>query len=112
MNRSLKITSRYMVACAAAALITLTAPPLAPSLADSLPQQWAHWQFYRSVDLPPYDSPRLADIIVPRGLYSHAGNSLQDIRVIDDQGAEVAFSLFTRNGFSRYVPVASKRLET
>jgi Protein of unknown function (DUF3999) len=89
---------------------------LAPfaALADTpLPPAWKHWRYSRAIELATPDATtgaaantttgttQLASVVAPRDLYAHAEPALADLRVIDDQGAEIPFVIFQRLGSSK-----------
>ncbi|MGC1629675.1 MAG: DUF3999 family protein [Candidatus Acidiferrales bacterium] len=92
---------RARVLCAAlvAALTMLAAAPL--------PQAWDHWRYSRGIELPPTDTKQLVSVVAPLDMYSHAKPWLGDVRVIDDQGAEVPFMIFRQAGTSHTASLPS-----
>jgi Protein of unknown function (DUF3999) len=86
-------------AIAAALLATLAA------LADTpLPAAWEHWRYSRAIELPtpnPAGATQLAGVVAPPDIYAHAEPRLADLRVIDDQGAEVPYVIFQQLGSSK-----------
>jgi hypothetical protein len=68
------------------------------ALGASLPAAWQHWRYSRAIDLPATESPRLVTVKLPQDIYAHAAPELDDLRVIDERGAEVPFALRTEVG--------------
>ncbi len=66
--------------------------------ASPLPPAWKHWRYSRAVELPSAGATRLADVVVADEVYAQAKPELLDLRVIDDQGAEVPYFVFVREG--------------
>lgn len=79
--------SRHPVRMMATALCALAMLAAAP-----LPLAWQHWRYSREIDVPPTDSTRIVNLVLPQDVYLHAENSLADIRVIDDSGKEVPYA--------------------
>lgn len=75
--------------------------------AAPLPSAWKHWRYSRAIELPTTDAPRLASIVAPREMYSRAKPWLADVRVIDDQGAEIPYVSFRETGTSNTVSLPS-----
>jgi hypothetical protein len=80
------------------------------ALADTpLPAAWKHWHYSRAIELAPLDATtgttsgrgRLAGVAAPPDLYAHTATGLADLRVIDDQGAEIPYVIFQRLGSSK-----------
>ena len=71
------------------------------ALADSrLPAAWKNWHYSRAIELTPTTTPQLVSVITPLEIYPHAIPWLADLRVIDDQGAEVPYVSFRSEGTS------------
>ena len=68
--------------------------------ATPLPSAWKHWRYSRAIELAPTDATRLGSVVAPLDLYSHAQPWLADVRVIDDQGAEIPYVSFQHEGTS------------
>ncbi|HXE75646.1 MAG TPA: DUF3999 family protein [Candidatus Xenobia bacterium] len=64
--------------------------------AAPLPAQWEHWLYSRPIELPPADQTRLVRVTVPVEIYPHLQPQQADLRVIDDNGQEVPYVLYTR----------------
>ncbi|MGA7854413.1 MAG: DUF3999 family protein [Candidatus Acidiferrales bacterium] len=82
-----------------AALAILAAAPL--------PSAWKHWRYSRAIELSPTDAQRLVSVVAPLDMYAHAKPWLGDVRVIDDQGAEVPFVIFRQVGTSHTASLPS-----
>lgn len=75
--------------------ISLTFVALAAaSFAADVPQAWRHWAFSRVIH--PQDSSATARVTLPTDVLAHSENHLADLRIIDDQGAEVPYVLGDR----------------
>jgi Protein of unknown function (DUF3999) len=79
----------------AAAIVLTTGLTVA---ATPLPHAWRNWRYSRAIQLPSTDSARLAGVIVPQELYSHAQMGLPDLRIISDDGSEVPYAHYSREG--------------
>jgi hypothetical protein len=93
-----------------ARLGSLSAALLAASAmlaATPLPSAWKHWRYSRGIELSPADATRLVSVIAPLDMYSHAQPGLADVRVIDDQGAEIPYASFRREGTSNTAALPS-----
>jgi len=72
------------------------------ALADApLPGAWKHWHYSRAIEIAPADVEQLAGVVAPPALYAHAQAGLADLRVIDDQGAEIPYVIFQHAGSSK-----------
>jgi len=98
-----KALRRWCAAVTFAALALLAAAPL--------PHAWTNWRYSRAIELPLTDAKRLAGIIVPQEVYSHAQAGLSDVRLIDDTGAEVPYAQFAREGSANTVALSATLLE-
>jgi Protein of unknown function (DUF3999) len=94
-------TRKHWTRCSLAVGVTLVTLPIA--VAAPLPPTWKFWRYSRAIELAPVDRTRLAGIALPQNVYPHAQKSLPDIRVIDDQGAEVPYARFAREGTTNTV---------
>jgi hypothetical protein len=87
-----------LAAIGAALLVTIAA------LADtSLPEAWKHWHYSRAIELPTPNSTgatQLVGVVAPPDMYAHAQPRLADLRVIDDQGAQIPYVMFQQLGTS------------
>ena len=72
--------------------------------ASPLPVAWQHWKYFRPIDAPAADSPRIAALALPQQVYAHAAPSLADLRVIDDTAAEVPYFLHSREQSAYFAP--------
>lgn len=95
------ILARVGISCAAllVAFAMLAAAPL--------PSAWKHWRYSRAIELPASDAPRLVSIAAPLDMYRRAKPGLADVRVIDDQGAEVPYTAFRQTGTSNTAALPS-----
>ncbi|MGA7223876.1 MAG: DUF3999 family protein [Candidatus Acidiferrales bacterium] len=75
--------------------------------AAPLPSTWNHWRYSRAIELPSTDAKRLVSVVAPLDVYAHAKPWLGDVRVIDDQGAEVPFVIFRQAGTSHTASLPS-----
>ena len=82
------------------ALCTALIVALAMLAAAPLPSAWKHWRYSREIELPPTDAKRLVSVVAPLEMYSRAKPWLADVRVIDDQGAEVPYVTLRQTGSS------------
>ncbi len=82
------------------ALCTALIVALAMLAAAPLPSAWEHWRYSREIELPPTDAKRLVSVVAPLEMYSRAKPWLADVRVIDDQGAEVPYVTLRQTGSS------------
>lgn len=90
----------FVLAAIAAALLTT----IAAVAETSLPAAWKHWHYSRAIELPrpgmTTGSSQLAGVVAPPDMYAHAQPRLADLRVIDDQGAQIPYVMFQRLGTS------------
>jgi Protein of unknown function (DUF3999) len=71
------------------------------ALADTrLPAAWKNWHYSRAIELTPTNATQLVRVVAPLDIYPHAIPWLADVRVIDDQGAEVPYVSFRSEGAS------------
>jgi hypothetical protein len=91
--------------CAAlfAAIATLAATPL--------PSAWKHWRYSRAIELSPTDATCLVSVVAPSDMYAHAKPWLADVRVVDDQGAEIPYVSFRREGTSNTTTLPATQRE-
>jgi len=59
---------------------------------------WQNWQFSRPIQIAPTAEAHFARATLPPEVYSHAQESLSDIRVVDDAGNEVPYVLHAQRG--------------
>ena len=68
-------------------------PNVAPAFADSnVPDAWRAWRYSRAIGVT--DSSAPARINVPFDLYAHSESDLSDVRIIDENGAEIPFIFY------------------
>lgn len=68
------------------------------ALAQPLPASWAHWRWWRPITPPPSEAPRLVAVRLPPAVHGRVALDLRDLRVIDGDGAEVAYVLHAPAG--------------
>jgi hypothetical protein len=97
------------------AFVTLAALTLTPCLGaqsgSSLPAAWSHWKYFRAIDLPATDTARLVAVAAPPEIFAHAQRTLDDLRIIDDRGAEVPYVLNIASGTERTQTLGARQLE-
>jgi hypothetical protein len=76
-----------------------------------LPWAWKHWHYSRAVELSPTDATRLVSLVAPLDMHAHAKPWLADLRVIDDQGAEIPYVSFRRVGTSNTTTLPATQRE-
>jgi hypothetical protein len=82
----------------AALVAILILVPLATLAVSSLPKTWEHWRYSRAIELPATDATRLVQVTVADEVFLHSGTSLEDLRVIDEQGNETPYTVFMLDG--------------
>jgi len=66
------------------------------TLAGDLTQAWRTWHYSSPIDTHQIqDAP--SEIVLPPNVISHSENHLADLRLIDTQGAEVPYVLYSQN---------------
>jgi Protein of unknown function (DUF3999) len=65
---------------------------------STLPAAWNAWRYSRAIELAPTDAPRLVQTAIPDAVYLRAQPSLADLRIIDAQGNETPYTLFSLDG--------------
>ena len=97
------------------ALFALTALSFSPALGaqggNSLPAAWAHWKYFRSIDLPATNTMRLVALTIPAELFSRGHRNLGDLRIIDDRGGEVPYILNIEASTQQTPTLVPRRLE-
>jgi len=82
-----------------AALLIVLALCAATALAYSaLPGAWKNWRYSRAIELAPTDAPRLVEATVADGVFLRSKPSLEDLRIIDEQGNETPYTTFKLDG--------------
>ena len=71
----------------------LIAAACACTFAADLPSEWRAWRYSRSIQTSPTTTSVYCSAHVASGVFPHAKNSLADLRIIDESGAEVPYSL-------------------
>jgi len=72
--------------------------------AAPLPVAWDQWLYWRAIDLPAGTGPQIARITIVPEIFRRANRDLSDVRMIDDQGRETPYVMFTREGSKRSDP--------
>jgi hypothetical protein len=122
MSRGAQRTLLWLAAAGLVALLgaawpldrALFAAPQAspePAPMGSLPSAWAHWRYFRAIEIPPTSEPRLAALLVPQEVYDHAAAGLADLRIIDDRGDAAPYATITLRGTVRTETRAIHHLE-
>jgi hypothetical protein len=81
-----------------AAVASFMLIPFATLALSTLPKAWNHWRYSRVIELPATDATRLVEVTVADEVFLHSGSSLEDVRVIDEQGNETPYTVFMRDG--------------
>lgn len=97
--------------CAALIVCGVIAIPMGAQTGNSLPAAWTHWKYFRAIDLPATNAPRLAILRVPTAILAHGQSDLADLRVIDDRGQEVPYVLRVAYGSQRTRALVAQQLE-
>ena len=82
-------------AAIAMALALCAATALAYS---ALPGAWKNWRYSRAIEIAPTDAPRLVEATVADEVFLRSKPSLEDLRIIDEQGNETPYTIFTLDG--------------
>lgn len=61
--------------------------------ATPLPKAWEHWKYSREIQAGSVAERRLVSVAIPLEIFQHAQGSLDDLRVIDNDGNQVPFIL-------------------
>lgn len=77
-----------------AAAMILVFVPAATLAISALPAAWDHWRYWRAIELPATDMAQLVQVRVADEIFLRSGTSLNDLRVIDDQGSERPYTVF------------------
>jgi uncharacterized protein DUF3999 len=77
-----------------AAVAILVFIPLTTLAISGLPAAWDHWHYWRAIELPATDMTRLVQVRIADEIFLRSGISLNDLRVIDDQGSERPYTVF------------------
>jgi Protein of unknown function (DUF3999) len=78
-----------------------------PSDRSTLPDAWKNWRYSRAIELPPTETTQLAEVVVADDIYRHIAMGLKDLRVIDTQGSETPYVMFTLGGEKRTETLSS-----
>ena len=82
-----------------AALLIALALCAATALAYSaLPGAWKNWRYSRAIELAPTDAPQLVEATVADEGFLRSKPSLEDLRIIDEQGNETPYTTFELDG--------------
>lgn len=65
-------------------------------MAESLPEPWKNWQYFRPLRLEDATEARLVQVTLPMEVFGHAQKTLADLRVIDQDGKETPYILSVR----------------
>ncbi len=84
------------VGAAVVALFILV--PLATRAISTLPKDWNHWRYSRAIESLETRATRLVQVMVADEIFLRSGPSLEDLRVIDDQGHETPYTVFMLDG--------------
>ena len=68
---------------------------------SALPGAWKNWRYSRAIDLAPTDRPRLVEITVADPIYLRSKPALDDLRIIDAQGNETPYTIFSLDGATK-----------
>ena len=71
-----------------AAIAILVFVPLTTLAISALPAAWDHWRYWRAIELPVTDATRLVQVRIADEIFLRSEASLEDLRVINDQGNE------------------------
>jgi hypothetical protein len=93
-------SGRYFrsIATAAIALALAAGTTLAFS---TLPAAWSAWRYSRAIQLGSTDAPRLAQTTIPDAIYLRSQPLLGDLRIIDAEGNETPYTLFSLDGATK-----------
>jgi hypothetical protein len=81
-----------------AAIAILVFIPVTTLAISALPAAWDHWRYWRAIELPATDTTRLAQVRVADEIFLRSGITLNDLRVTDDQGSEIPYTVFVLGG--------------
>lgn len=65
---------------------------------STIPDGWKNWRYSRAIDLPATDTPRLVEVSVADEIYRRSRLSLEDLRIVDNQGNETPYTTFSLDG--------------
>jgi hypothetical protein len=82
----------------AAAVASFILIPLATLAVSTLPKAWDHWRYSRAIELPATAATRLVEVRVADEVFLRSASSLEDLRVIDEQGNETPYTVFMLDG--------------
>ena len=77
-----------------AAIAILVFVPLTTLAISVLPAAWDHWRYWRAIELPVTDATRLVQVRIADEIFLRSEASLEDLRVINDQGNETPYTVF------------------
>jgi Protein of unknown function (DUF3999) len=66
--------------------------------ATDLPSAWRAWRYSRAIQTGPSASPGFCSAHVAPGVFPHAQSDLADLRIVDESGIEIPYSLNAANG--------------
>lgn len=90
-----------------AAMAILVFVPVATLAISVLPAAWEHWRYWRAIELPATDMARLVQVRVADEIFLRSETSLEDLRVIDDQGNETPYTVFVLDAAKRIENLAA-----
>lgn len=90
-----------------AAVVILVSVPVATLAISVLPAAWEHWRYWRAIELPATDMARLVQVRVADEIFLRSETSLEDLRVIDDQGNETPYTVFVLDAAKRIENLAA-----
>jgi hypothetical protein len=79
--------------------------------ATALPDAWQNWQFLREIKTSAVQRPQLVEIALRNDVYEGAQANLNDLRIVDDQGREVAYVFLSAASIPEPFQVGSKIIE-
>lgn len=74
---------------------------------SALPGVWKNWRYSRAIELPATDSARLVEATVADEIFFRSKASLEDLRIIDGQGNETPYTIFTLDGATKIEQLAA-----
>jgi hypothetical protein len=105
MIRSARLNN-IQASLAIACLIAATA-----SAASGPSEVWRNWEYFRTIRTTNVPAPQLVEFFIPNDLYAKAQPNLNDLRIVDDQGREVAYVFPNIDSIPEPFQVSSKIIE-
>ncbi|MGH9703930.1 MAG: hypothetical protein ACRD4K_11185, partial [Candidatus Acidiferrales bacterium] len=84
------------------------AAALAAADSSPLPVRWRYWSYSRPVIFAPDTPAGFINITIPFDVYADAQSNLNDLRLIDNAGNEVAFVLYSHEGHTSEKQLSAK----